>query len=126
MVDEWGIGHVPTASADMVTTPHLEGFRYPMLDLESEANAAAYPLPDLDADYRYESVRGEFADIHGRGLASMAMLECTIFERAWYLRSMERLLSTSPTGTPSPRRCSIESPSGGSDRRGSMREAAQT
>jgi uroporphyrinogen decarboxylase len=90
-IDEWGIGHVPTASRHG-DHAHLEGFRYPMLDLESDADAAAYPLPDLDADYRYESVRAEFADIHGRGLASMAMLECTIFERAWYLRSMERLL----------------------------------
>ena len=60
--------------------------------LERAADAAGYPLPDLDADYRYEPVRAEIAAIQSRGLAAMAMLECTVFERAWYLRSMERLL----------------------------------
>ena len=90
-IDEWGIGHVPTTSRDG-DHAHLEGFQYPMVSLETQADAADYPLPDLDADYRYDSVRVEFNDIQGRGLAAMAMLECTIFERAWYLRSMERLL----------------------------------
>jgi uroporphyrinogen decarboxylase len=90
-IDEWGIGHVPTTSRDG-DHAHLEGFQYPMVSLETAAEAADYPLPDLDADYRYESVRSEINDIQSRGLAAMAMLECTIFERAWYLRSMERLL----------------------------------
>jgi len=90
-VDEWGIGHVPTTSREG-DHAHLEGFQYPMVALETPADAADYPLPDLDADYRYGSVRSEINDIQGRGLAAMAMLECTIFERAWYLRSMERLL----------------------------------
>jgi uroporphyrinogen decarboxylase len=90
-IDEWGIGHVPTTSTEG-DHAHLEGFRYPMLRLESAADAADYPLPDVDASYRYETVREEVAALHGRGLAAMAMLECTIFERAWYLRSMERLL----------------------------------
>jgi uroporphyrinogen decarboxylase len=90
-IDEWGVGHVPTTSLD-VDHSHLEGFKYPMVSLDTQADAADYPLPDLDADYRYDSVRAEINDIQGRGLAAMAMLECTIFERAWYLRSMERLL----------------------------------
>jgi uroporphyrinogen decarboxylase len=90
-IDEWGIGHVPTASTDG-DHAHLEGFRYPMAHLESVADAAEYPLPDVDAAYRYEPVREEVQALHRRGLAAMAMLECTIFERAWYLRSMERLL----------------------------------
>jgi uroporphyrinogen decarboxylase len=91
VIDEWGLGHVPTASAE-TDHAHLEGYRYPMLHLESEADAAEYPLPDLDAAYRYEPVRAEIEEIHRRDLSAMAMLECTVFERAWYLRSMERLL----------------------------------
>lgn len=90
-IDEWGIGHVPTASRDG-DHAHLEGFRYPMLGLETRADAAEYPLPDLEADYRYESVRTEINDVQGRGLAALAMMDCTIFEQAWYLRGMERLL----------------------------------
>jgi len=90
-IDEWGLAHVPTSSAER-DHAHLEGFRHPMLHLESAAAADAYPLPDIDAAYRYEPVREEIARIHRRNLAAMAMLECTVFERAWYLRSMERLL----------------------------------
>ena len=91
VVDEWGLAHVPTSSAEG-DHAHLEGYRHPMLRLESAADAAEYPLPDLDASYRYEPVRAEIEAIHRRGLAAMAMLECTVFERAWYLRGMERLL----------------------------------
>lgn len=90
-VDEWGLAHVPTSSTDR-DHAHLEGFRHPMLRLESAADAAAFPLPDVDAAYRYEPVRDAIEALHRRGLAAMAMLECTVFERAWYLRSMERLL----------------------------------
>jgi uroporphyrinogen decarboxylase len=91
VVDEWGLAHVPTSSAEG-DHAHLEGYRHPMLHLGSTADAAAYPLPDVDAGYRYEPVKAEIDEIHRRDLAAMAMLECTIFERAWYLRSMERLL----------------------------------
>jgi uroporphyrinogen decarboxylase len=63
-----------------------------MSRLESVSEAAEYPLPDIDAAYRYEPVRADIEAIHRRGLAAMAMLECTVFERAWYLRGMERLL----------------------------------
>ncbi|HNV01914.1 MAG TPA: uroporphyrinogen decarboxylase family protein [Vicinamibacterales bacterium] len=90
-VDEWGLGHVPTASTD-ADHAHLEGFRHPLEEAESLADIAQYPLPDVDAAYRYESVRAAVEAVHRRGLAAMAMLECTIFERAWYLRGMERLL----------------------------------
>ena len=91
VIDEWGLAHVPTSS-EAGNHAHLEGFRHPMRHLESADDAAAYPLPDIDAAYRYEPVRDEIERIHRRGLAAMAMLECTVFERAWYLRSMERLL----------------------------------
>jgi uroporphyrinogen decarboxylase len=91
VVDEWGLAHIPTASRDG-DHAHLEGYRHPMARLESEHDAAEYPLPDIDAAYRYEPVREEIASLHRRGLAAVAMLECTVFERAWYLRGMERLL----------------------------------
>jgi uroporphyrinogen decarboxylase len=91
VVDEWGLAHVPTSSTEG-DHAHLEGYRHPMARLSSDTDAAEYPLPDIDADYRYEPVRAEIEALHRRGLAAMAMLECTIFERAWYLRSMERLL----------------------------------
>ena len=90
-VDEWGTGHTPTASDDL-SHAHLDGFVYPMLGLSTAADAAGYPLPDLEAEYRYEPVASEIRDIQGRGLAALAAIDCTVFEVAWYMRGMERLL----------------------------------
>ena len=89
--DEWGIGYVRSAS-DAPEHAHLSGFVYPMLKLTSEADAASYPLPDIEAEYRYADLAGQIDVFHAQGLAVMASQECTIFEIAWYMRSMELLL----------------------------------
>jgi uroporphyrinogen decarboxylase len=90
-VDEWGQGHIPTESSDQYHS-HLEGYVYPMLQLHSVQDARDYPLPDIEAEYRYEKATLDIAIYHDRGLAVMAGMACTIFEVAWYLRSMELLL----------------------------------
>ncbi len=90
-IDEWGVGHQPTTYADERFS-HLEGFLYPMLELESRQDALDYPLPDIEAAYRYALLPDEVTRIHQQGLCAVAMEECTIFEVAWYMRSMERLL----------------------------------
>jgi uroporphyrinogen decarboxylase len=90
-VDEWGVGRQPTTSTDPAHS-HLEGFIYPMVRLATSRDAAAYPLPDIEADYRYDEAGRQIADIQSRGLAPMAMKTCTIFEVAWNMRSMELLL----------------------------------
>ncbi len=90
-VDEWGQGHIPTVSHDQYHS-HLEGYVYPMLALHTREEALGYPLPDIEAEYRYESARRAIARYHDQGLAVMAGMACTIFEQAWYLRSMELLL----------------------------------
>lgn len=91
VLDEWGIGHLPTES-ETVAHSHLEGFLYPMQDLDTASQIADYPFPDVDADYRYSELSGTVKSYHDQGLAVAGSLECTIFEIAWYLRSMERLL----------------------------------
>jgi uroporphyrinogen decarboxylase len=63
-----------------------------MLQLTSAQDARDYPLPDIDAAYRYEGVSEQVSRLHDRGLAVAAHMQCTIFEIAWYMRSMERLL----------------------------------
>ena len=90
-VDEWGIGHLPTDSEDACHA-HLEGFIYPMLGLSTADDAAAYPLPDIEAAYRVENMAKRVAEHHARGLCSVGHMACTIFEIAWYMRSMELLL----------------------------------
>lgn len=90
-VDEWGVGRQPTASTDPAHS-HLEGFIYPMLNLSTSRDALNYPLPDIEADYRYEEAGRQIAAVQSRGLAAMAMMTCTVFEVAWTMRSMELLL----------------------------------
>ncbi len=91
-VDEWGMGHIPTASDDQYHS-HLEGYVYPMARLRTRREALDYPLPDIEAEYRYEEPARRIKDHHARGLAVMAGMACTIFEAAWYMRSMELLLT---------------------------------
>jgi uroporphyrinogen decarboxylase len=90
-VDEWGIGHLPTSSDDPWHA-HLEGFIYPMLKLRTREDALAYPLPDVEAEYRFADLAPQISRYHGQGLAVIGFLEMTIFEVAWYMRSMELLL----------------------------------
>jgi uroporphyrinogen decarboxylase len=89
--DEWGIGYVKSHS-HAPEHAHLQAFAHPMLDLKSEADAAAYPLPDIEADYRYADLSTQIGTIQDARFAAMASAECTVFEIAWYMRSMELLL----------------------------------
>lgn len=90
-IDEWGQGHIPTESNDQYHS-HLEGYVYPMLGLRNAKDAIDYPLPDIEAEYRYKTVERDIAIYHARGLAVIAGMACTVFESAWYMRSMELLL----------------------------------
>ena len=86
-IDEWGMGEIP----DPVV--HYTTYVYPMARLASPDDLADYPFPDLTADYRWARVPERVAELHARGLAAEGGLECTIFERAWYLRGMEQLFA---------------------------------
>ncbi len=90
-IDEWGEGHIPTASDDQYHS-HLEGYVHPMRTLRTAQEALEYPLPDIEAEYRYAHLPEQIRQIQGRGLAVIAGMACTIFEVAWHLRSMEALL----------------------------------
>jgi uroporphyrinogen decarboxylase len=49
-------------------------------------------LPDVEAEYRFADLGPQIARFHTQGLAVIGFLEMTIFEVAWYMRSMELLL----------------------------------
>lgn len=90
-VDEWGIGHIPTDSIDPYHA-HLEGFAYPMAGLTTVQEVMDYPLPDIEAEYRYARFAEKVRRIQDHGLAAVGHMAVTIFEVAWYMRSMEQLL----------------------------------
>ncbi len=76
-IDEWGQGHIPSAS-DNEYHSHLEGYVYPMLGLHTCQDAMDYPLPDIEAEYRYEQAARDIRRYHDQGLAVMAGMACTM------------------------------------------------
>jgi len=91
-IDEWGVGHLPTESDDPRHS-HLDGYLYPLRAGATETTAWGYPLPDIDAPYRYEGLAATVSALHMRGLAVVGAMACTLFEHLWQLRSMEGLLA---------------------------------
>ncbi len=89
--DEWGKAHIPTKS-DHLYHAHLEGYIFPMRNLQTAQDALDYPLPDIEAEYRYATLPAQIRGYHDRGLAVVAHMQVTIFEVAWYMRGMEALL----------------------------------
>jgi uroporphyrinogen decarboxylase len=88
-VNEWGVGHIPGSSF------HFEDYVHPMEGFTSLAELEAYPWPDVTAGYRRSNVPEEVEQWHARGYAVRAMTpkaNGTLFENAWLLRGLERLL----------------------------------
>ena len=71
---------------------HMTKMHHPMKNFISLEEMKAYPLPDY-TKVDFSPLKGNMDDIHGRGLAVFVWQECTIWETAWYLRSMENLMT---------------------------------
>lgn len=91
---EWGVALVPGSNAayDYFIPPER------MVESDALAEIEQYPLPDYDADYRYTHLDAELASIRARGLASVAFMAMTIFETAWQIRGLERLITDMVAG----------------------------
>lgn len=74
------------------STAHFQHMLHPMKDFTEISQIEAYPFPDFDADYRWEGVAERNLERISRGYATLAFMEMTIFEVAWYLRGMEELM----------------------------------
>jgi uroporphyrinogen decarboxylase len=85
--DLWGVAHEKGSKAAM----HMTQMHHPMIDFDSVDQIASYPWPDFDnTDFSY--LHGEVDAIHQQDLAVFVWAECTVWETAWYLRSMEKLM----------------------------------
>ncbi|MGC8990908.1 MAG: uroporphyrinogen decarboxylase family protein, partial [Verrucomicrobiia bacterium] len=84
LVDEWGVVRKPEGAHELV---RIES---PLRHLQGIAELEKYPWPDLDQDYRFETVAGEVGVLHGRGFAVVGYAG-SVFERAWYLRGFEQM-----------------------------------
>lgn len=86
-IDEYGVGHSKGSEAAF----HMTRMHHPLRGDIEAGEIEGYPLPKIDA--AWENGVGELVrSCHGKNLAAVAGWQCTIWERAWYLRGMEDLM----------------------------------
>lgn len=86
--DDWGVGHEPGSEA----AHHMTRMLHPLASATSRADLDAYPFPDWD-EVPPAALVEQVAAHHARGNAVSAGQECTIWETAWYLRGMDRMVA---------------------------------
>lgn len=90
----WGVAHEP-----MPESMHMSRMYHPMQNFTTEEEFASYPYPEFDPS-QAEECRREVEALHARGIAAMVPLNCTIWETAWYMRSMEEMMVGMMTDDP--------------------------
>lgn len=84
-IDIWGVGHEKSPNS-----MHMTRMRHPLEDMETLEEIQNYPYPDFanaDGSHQAEQVRR----IKERDLIAIGDMQMTIWECAWYMRSMEEL-----------------------------------
>ncbi len=88
-IDVFGVGHEPGSEAAV----HMTYMRNPLEHMQTLEELAAYPYPYIVDDEDYlNSVKAENAEHRARDYIIIGNMQCTVWERAWYMRSMERLM----------------------------------
>ena len=86
-IDVIGVGHSKGSEAAF----HMTRMHHPLQGCDSAEEIAAYPLPVFTREEN-QPLFDRVADLHGKGLAAMCAMQMTIWEAAWYIRSMPDLL----------------------------------
>jgi uroporphyrinogen decarboxylase len=84
--DAWGIGHEPKKES-----MHMTRMLHPMENFSSLEEFQAYPYPVFDGE-NIAHLCAQVDALHARGLAATGNMACTIWETAWYMRGMEKLM----------------------------------
>lgn len=86
--DEWGYGAVQGSME------HFLEYRYhPLAACTTVEEVLEFEWPDVDADYRFDGIAEQVRTYQERGYAVTGELYMTIFETAWLLRGMVKLLT---------------------------------
>ena len=84
-IDIWGVGHEKSPNS-----MHMTYMRHPMENMDTLEEIENYPFPDFasaDGSHQPEQVK----KIKERDLIALGDMQMTIWECAWYMRSMEEL-----------------------------------
>jgi uroporphyrinogen decarboxylase len=90
LVNEWGMRFRTVGLYD-------EFSGHPLAHATTVAEVEAYPLPDPLAEGRYDVAERTVRE-YGADYAVVGDLECSMFETAWYLVGLEKLLADMATG----------------------------
>ena len=88
VIDHYGVAHEPGSAAAF----HMKKMHSPMVDFDSEEQILAYPLPEYGTDALASTVAA-VKKAHDNDQIAVGGLGCTIWERSWYLRGMENLMT---------------------------------
>jgi len=95
IIDEWGVAHEPGSAASM----HMTRMRHPLAAADSLEQIMSYPYPDYNnAEYTHQMI--DAAAVKESDRIAVGIMACTIWERAWYIRSMEELMMDMMTDDP--------------------------
>lgn len=94
-IDDWGIAHEPGSAEAM----HMTRMLHPLQGIEDFEKIRAYPFPKFEEGEGGHQ-RPAVDELHRRGLAAVGNMQVTIWETAWYLRSMEDLMMDMMGGEP--------------------------
>ena len=82
----WGVGHSHQPGCHHMTRMH-----HPLRGDPTLEEVVRYPIPVIH-DGAQEALETKVSEIHARGLATVGGMSCTVWETAWYIRSMEGLM----------------------------------
>ena len=86
-IGEWGDGHKYGG------TEHFTYFVPCMEEFETPGQVWNFPLPDLDAEYRWADYAERVRACKEQDLIAIGGVQLDIFEPAWYLRGLEQMLT---------------------------------
>ncbi len=86
-IDVTGVGHSKGSAAAW----HMTRMHHPLQGSESVDEIAGYPLP-VFSRIENQPLFNQVDSLHQKGLAAMGFMQMTIWEAAWYIRSMPDLL----------------------------------
>jgi uroporphyrinogen decarboxylase len=84
--DAWGVAHEENPNSMHMTQMH-----HPIKDFDSVEEFLKYPWPDFEK-VDFSIFDEKVKQIQSQNLAVFVWFECTIWETAWYLRSMDKLM----------------------------------
>ena len=83
----YGVAHEPGSEA----AKHMTYMRHPLGRASSLEALQAFPFPAYDTE-NVQHIRDAVEATHAAGLAAVGGMQCTVWERAWYIRDMTQLM----------------------------------